>query len=364
MKKISLKVIDSTVDLEEFEHEWEQFRSQLHVSSLCLSFTWINLWCHHYLKSQDRLMIHCYYLDEKLIGIFPVYLEKIILGYQLRFVAQGESQEAEICSEFQDFMLESKYQHELLTMFSQAVLAIDGIRACAFSNVLEKSVVSTWVKGNFSNWQVNNLPLGVRYLLPVAEDNLSQIERLKSKTTRRQAKEYFNNEYCLCEYVGEQYSLDSLFTELVSLHNESWQKRGQKGVFENQVFRDFHYQFATKANDLGKLALFKISYKDKTQAIFYGVIDADTLFYYQSGVLRSSKLLSAGIAMHMEALAFSQSRKLKYYDLMKGKSDSYKKKIVRGGDEVLNIIAIKRTYLWLKYFWKLKQYFLQIKRNT
>jgi CelD/BcsL family acetyltransferase involved in cellulose biosynthesis len=357
MSNITLRIIETIEELVEFEEQWEAFREQLDISNMCLSFTWIILWCRHYLRSQDRLIIHCYFKKDELIGIFPVYLEKISLGYQLRFVATGENKEAEICSEFQDFMLKTAYQNELLNLFGQRIKSISNIVACTFSNLLSESLAELWINRFFDHWQVKSKAVGVRYALTVESDQPAQLATLKSKTTKRQAKKYIANKDCTCEYLAENQPLDPLFSELVSLHNKSWHKRGQHGAFENNTFRKFHYQFATQAQKNKKLVMFKISYKDKTLAIFYGVIDGSTLYYYQSGILRESNLPTAGIAMHIEALAFAQVNSLEKYDLMKGKSTSYKQRIVQGGQPVLNLIAFKKQYSWLSYYWKLKSVF-------
>jgi CelD/BcsL family acetyltransferase involved in cellulose biosynthesis len=359
MSKLRLHLIISISELEAVESEWEKFRVLQGISNMCLSFIWLNLWCKHYLLPQDKLIIHCYYDEDKLVGIFPVYLKKISMGYQLRFIATGEVKQAEICSEFQDFMLVNTFQQELLSLFSQAINTIPNIISCTFNNVLTDSIVESWLDTFSSVWRVKKKSIGIRYVVLVEKDQSAQLGALKSKTTKKQAKQYLDNNDCVCEYLTDKQSLDDMFTELVNLHNDSWKMRDQHGAFENKKFRDFHYQFATEALQNNKLVMFKILCKDRTLAIFYGVIDGDILYYYQSGILRQSVLPAAGVAMHIEALAFAQNNKLEKYDLMKGKSDSYKQRIVKNGQSVLNLVAFKKQYSWLSYYWKLKLIFSQ-----
>lgn len=356
---IKLRLIKTINELEALESEWEKFRDLQGISNMCLSFIWLNLWCQHYLLPQDELIIHCYYKGDELVGVFPVYLKKISLGYQLRFIATGEKQETEICSEFQDFMLVNRFQKELLILFSEAINNIPNIISCNFENVLTESMAESWLDTFSNDWQIKKNSIGVRFLIPVEKDQSVQLGALKSKTTKRQAKQYLDNNNCVCEYLKEEQSIDVMFAELVNLHNDSWNKRELHGAFENKTFREFHYQFAIQAQRNNKLVMFKIFCEDATLAVFYGVIDGDILYYYQSGILRQNVLPAAGVAMHIEALAFAKKHDLDKYDLMKGKSESYKKRIVKGGQSVLNLVAFKKQYSWLPYYWKFKLIFSQ-----
>ena len=354
MSNITLRMIESMEDFAEYEKQWETFCERLDISNMCLSFSWLFLWCRYYLSPLDRLIIHCYFEDNEIIGIFPVYLKKISCGYQLRFVATGEKQEAGICSEFQDFMLEPEKQEDLLTLFTKNIFKVPKIISYAFDNILSNSVVESWLNHFNHNWVTKNINVGVRYIVKVENDQTSQISTLKSKTTKRHAKQYITSPDCFCERLTADGNMDDFFNELIKLHNHSWHERGQKGVFENEQFRVFHYEFATQAHQKNKLVMFKVLCKNKTVAIFYGVIDSHILSYYQSGILRQSTLPAAGVAMHVEALVFAQENELEKYDLMKGKPDSYKQRIVKGGQLVFNTSAFKKQYSWLPYFWKLK----------
>lgn len=356
-----LKIVETVHDLEAIESEWESFRTQVAPGNLCVSWLWISTWSQQYLRAEDKLFIHIYYDKQAIIGIFPVYLKKISCGYQLRFVATGECKDAEICSEFQDFIIESREISTLLPLFNNSISNTPNLISYGFDNVLNDSIAGLWVNEFFCHkWAKKRDFVGVRYLLVVEKDQSTQINALKSKTTRRQAKQYIASLDCHCEHLTESDTFDVFFSELMELHNKSWRDRGKCGVFENEKFRKFHIQYARAARKKNKLVMFKVCNNEEILAIFYGVIDGKILHYYQSGIVRSKIISSAGIAMHIEALNIAQNNMLEQYDLMKGKLDSYKKRIVEGNQQVFNFSGYKKQYFWLPYALKLKSLLLKI----
>ncbi|MGL1957616.1 MAG: GNAT family N-acetyltransferase [Colwellia sp.] len=351
---LSVKIIDNIYDFHHFERSWEDFRTQENVNNLCLSWLWIELWCKYYLKKNDKLFIHIYYDNESIVGVFPVYLKKIMFGYQLRFLATGEPEESEICSEFQDFIVRDEYKKQAFMQFSADIKKQHSLISIALTNVLKGSKAKAWLCLYYPNGRCTINHSGMQYLLPVYETLNEQVAKLSSKTTRRQAKKYLSTLECYCMHIENEDMLIGFFNDLKELHNNSWHERGRKGVFENNIFYGFHLDYIKKCYQQGKLVLFKVVCKQGTVAIFYGIIDGEVLYYYQSGILRGNELPSAGIAMHIEALKFARVNNIKQYDLMKGSVDSYKKRMVKGGQEVINILTFKPNYIWLPFYWKIK----------
>jgi len=353
-KQISLKIVQTVQELVAIENIWETLRTDLGNRNLCLSWLWCKNWCDTFLQPQDKLAIHCYFKQGKLVAIFPVYQKKITLGYQLRFVATGEDQQEEICSEFQDFLILPDLKNELLIQFSTAINIMPRIISLAFDNVLPNSIVDHWFNNYSQYWYAKKILLGQRYVFTVPLTPPLSTDIFKSKTTQRQARKYLSLANCYCEHLSSNQSIDAMYTDLVKLHNKSWHMRGKRGVFDNERFRQFHYKFAQQAHHDNKLVMFKIVHNKQTFAVFYGMLDGNVLHYYQSGILREDNLLVAGTAMHFEALRYAQQHNIVYYDLMKGKFDSYKQRLVAGEQHVQNLVAYKKIYAWLPKYWQLK----------
>jgi hypothetical protein len=351
---LTKRIITSKQSFFELEEEWEKFRCLQNADSFCNSGLWLNTWCNHYLQKKDKLTIYCFYVVDQLVGVAPLYLKKIACGYQLMLLATGEDEDGEICSEFQDLICLAQYEEKMLLALSQCIKSDASIISIKFSNVFPDSLIQRWFYSHCQHWTREVDVVGLHFIAPVGKDIDDQIELLTSKTTKRHAKKYVKATDCYCEVLSDETEIPEYFEELTALHNLSWQERGKLGVFINKTFSAFHREFTKKLFQKNKLLLFKIICQQKTVAVFYGIIEGDVLYYYQSGVMRDCALPSAGTAMHIEALNYARKNQLKSYDLMKGSPDSYKAHFIPSEKKLLNSAAFKKSFFWLPYYLKLK----------
>jgi len=354
MSIIKLKVIKTINEFETIENEWENFRSLYGGDSFCNSWLWLNTWCSHYLQKKDKLTLYCLYVDGQLVGVAPLYLKKIPCGYQLMLLATGEDEDGEICSEFQDVICLAQYEEEMLLALTRYIKIDASIISIQFCNVFPDSLIQRWFDSHCQHWTREVNVIGLHFIAPVGKDIDDQIERLTSKTTKRHAKKYVKSTDCYCEVLSDEGEIPEYFAELAALHHLSWQERGESGVFINKTFLDFHGELTKKLFQQNKLLLFRIICLQQTVAVFYGIIEGDTLYYYQSGVMRDCALPSAGTAMHIEALNYARKIKLKNYDLMKGSPDSYKAHFILSEQKLLNSTAVKKSFFWLPLYLRLK----------
>lgn len=348
------RIITSKQGFFELEEGWEKFRCLQKPDSFCNSWLWLNTWCNHYLQKEDKLTIYCFYVDEQLVGVAPLYLKKITCGYQLMLLATGEHEDGEICSEFQDFICLAQYEEEMLLALTRHIKSDASIISIQLSNVFPDSLIQRWFDYHCQHWTREVDVIGLHFIAAVGKDIDDQIELLTSKTTKRHAKKYVKATDCYYEVLSDEAEIPEYFDELTALHNLSWQERGKAGVFINKTFSAFHREFTNKLFKKNKLLLFRIICEQQTVAIFYGIIEGDTLYYYQSGVMRNCTLPSAGTAMHIEALNYARKNQLKSYDLMKGSSDSYKAHFISSDQKLLNSTAFKKSFFWLPYYLRLK----------
>ncbi len=354
MSIIKLKVLKTINEFKTIENEWENFRSLYGGDSFCNSWLWLNTWCSHYLQKKDKLTLYCFYVDGQLVGVAPLYLKKIPCGYQLMLIATGEDEGGEICSEFQDFICLAQYKEEMLLTLSRQIKSDASIISIQFSNVFPDSLIQRWFNEHCQHWTKKVDVTGLHFIAPIGKDMDEQISLLTSKTTKRHAKKYLKGTDCYCEVLSDETEIPEYFDELTALHNLSWQERCKEGVFINKTFSAFHREFTKKLFKNNKLLLFRIICQQQTVAVFYGIIEGDTLYYYQSGVMRDCALPSAGTAMHMEALSYARKNKLKSYDLMKGSPDSYKAHFIHAEQKLLNSTAVKKYFIWLPLYLRLK----------
>lgn len=345
---IELSVITSYQEFKELSFEWESFRQQQNDNIICNSWEWLNTWIDVFGCPKDQLYLHIWRKEQEIVGLIPCYLKSTFAGNELRFLATGEPVKSEICSEFQDFILSTEFADKILIQFSDIVIEDRNISAIIFDNVLETSIVYKWLEGfNNSHWLKAGENSGKRYIIPVKGDQITQLSSFRSKNIKRHVKQFTSDSYCRVAKVIDKSELTSFYQLLITEHNKAWKKRGKSGVFEQTDFIEFHRLFSYKMLEKNKLVAFTLEHKNETAALFYGIIDGDILYYYQSAINHESKLSSAGVAMHVIALNIARENNIAFYDLMKGSDSSYKTRYIHSDIKVINcsLCTVKYKYV-------------------
>ncbi len=350
------KLIDNFDDFLHLETEWEQCRLLQKQGEFCVSWYWLRHWYEVYWQPQNKLFIYAYYDQQRLVALLPCYLKKLALGYELRFLATGDPEAIEVCSEFQDFIIEDSFYHAVIEHFTQQLQIEKNIVALAFENILPTAMVFTWLNNlSLPKFKQRTTLTGMRFSINVEKTVTAQVQTFKSKTTRRHAKKYLALEACSIELLTNASLFDQFYQSLIIDHNNLWHNRGQQGAFAAEEFILFHDKFAKSLLAQHKLVLFKLIYKTQCIAIFYGIIDGDTLYYYQSAVGSHDDIPSVGVAMHIEALNIARKKGLSRYDLMKGQTKGYKNRYVIGQPAVYSVFLAKKIHYWLQIIMKFKQ---------
>ncbi|GAA5135508.1 GNAT family N-acetyltransferase [Thalassotalea piscium] len=355
---LELSVITSLEEFELLATKWESFRRQHNDNNICNGWDWLNTWLDIFGSEKDQLYLHVWRYQQEIVGIIPCYLKTTLAGKELRFIATGEPIKSEVCSEFQDFIINAEFEERILKQFSDQVTVDQNFSAIIFDNIIETSIANRWLNTlSISNWVKKINSVGTRYIIPVQKKQEAQLSGFKSKSIKRHAKNFISNTDYQVIAINEKKALAGFYQQLIIEHNTSWQKRGETGAFENKSFVAFHRTFSERMLEKNKLVVFKIANKTEIAALFYGFIDGNTLYYYQSAVNHDSKLSSAGVAMHVVALNIAREKKLKFYDLMKGSNDSYKTRYITSDITVINASTYTLKYKFIKNIIKLFQKF-------
>ena len=348
---IVLSVITSLKEFLALSGSWERFREQQNDNAICNSWDWLNTWLSVYGRGKDKLYIHLWHHNQEIVGIIPCYLKFTFAGNELRFLATGEPVKSEICSEFQDFQLSTEFEEEILQQFTNRIMVDNNISAIIFSDILTTSKAYQWLDTLDKQNKIQELKSsGKRYIIPVKQDRNIQVSSFKSKNIKRHAKKFLANSHWRIVKVNDNEALTDFYPQLIKEHNDTWQKRGQTGAFEQADFVAFHREYSAAMLVKNKLVAFKIVTENEVSALFYGIIDGNTLYYYQSAVNHKSKLSSAGVAMHLVALDLAREKNLTYYDLMKGGSDSYKKQYIVSDIPVVSCSVYTLKFRYITYF--------------
>lgn len=338
-------VITTYNDFLRLEKHWNVLLGKQLSSLLCVDWPWIKNWIDVYFREEDMLFVCTYWFEGNLVGVIPCYIKKGRFINELRFIATGENEVDEVCSEFQDFIIESDFKSEVFTKFSQIIIKY-AINKASFENVLPNSIIYEWLKSLNHTWMYTEELNGVRYCVDLYEAK-KLTDRFPGKTLRRKMRAIHQSNIYKMELLDSSESFDEFYQQLKVNHQSVWQEKGKVGAFNSDKFTEFHKKYAKEMLLNNKLVMFNLSYQNKVLAVFYGLINANALYYYQSAITRVVEHKNLGAAMHYCAMDFAYKRGLNKYDLMRGGIDSYKKDYSLPTTTTSNIYLIRRTLCYI-----------------
>ncbi|MBA6417382.1 GNAT family N-acetyltransferase [Colwellia sp. 6M3] len=346
VSEIEESIVTTFSDFILLENHWNLFLDKQPSSLLCVEWTWIKNWIEVYFRKNDTLFICTYWFKQQLVGVIPCYIKKGRFINELRFIATGENEVDEVCSEFQDFIIESNFKSEVFAKFSKIVTK-HAIKKASFENILPKSNIYDWLKSlNHSIWIKQEEINGFRYCVDVFEES-KLIADLPGKTLRRKIRSIAKTNIYQIELLDNSANFDDFYQQLKVNHQSVWHEKGKVGAFSSDKFTEFHKNYARDMLLKKKLVMFKLSYQNEVLAVFYGLIKGNILFYYQSGIKRVDGHNSLGAAMHYCAIDLAYKQGLKKYDLMRGSIDSYKQQYCFPTTATSNIYLIRRTLCYI-----------------
>ena len=336
------KIFADVASVLELEHCWDEFIVKHATEGLCTQWLWLKIWLDTFFTPADELFVCCYFHNERLVGVIPCYLKANTCSKELRFIGTGEPECDEVCSEFQDFIIDEKYKNEVLDAFSLAAAA-KKIKLIAFDGLLSGSNAQSWAKDQQAYKIYLDRVIGTRFLVPFDKSTIT-IDVLPGKSLRRKMRFAQKNDLYRVELLVGPEKFSYFFSKLALLHKRVWEAKGKAGVFSSAYFYSFHERFAKAMLDSKRLVMFTVNDNSVVLAVFYGIIFKDTLYYYQSGIERREGHNNLGAYMHYSAMEIAKSRGLKRYDLMKGSLNSYKKQYSESSTKLFNLKLVSKNY--------------------
>ena len=133
------------------------------------------------------------------------------------------------------------------------------------------------------------------------------------------------------------------FTEMASLHQAAWARRGQPGAFGTPDNLRFHTALIARAWPGRSVDLLRVTAGDRHIGTLYAFIQDGRVLSYQSGFAPlQDKREKPGLVCHTLAIETYASAGLRCYDLLAG-ADRYKLTLAREG-EVLHWATLNRPW--------------------
>lgn len=338
---VKWRLIEDIEQLKQYTGQWQALVQTSQASLFC-SPQWIMTWINTYWQPSWQLKVLLAFIDNKLVAIAPLYLQKktaLVPITTLRPLGQGEPEESEVLSEFQDLVIADK-SADIYAEFAKKIQQITFVRLVC-NNVLASS---NWLKVLPLLKNASSKITGKRYLINDKNNYLSTLSK-NNRTKWNRCNTKLQQLGAAFSWVPQEH-YQEYWQQLIELHQNRWSKKDKLGAFNHPDFTQFHQEFQKHNNT--KMSALTIG--GETVAINYYLTDHNTLYFYQSGWDESNHAqYSPGFALHIWSII---NNPLVNYDFMMGNtSDSYKNSFKCSSQENMCNINIF-SHSFINYLYK------------
>jgi len=347
-QEVQVSVFNSFEELASIQLEWDNFVESA-GSQIFLTYDWCRIWWKYYGNNRD-LNIFLFRREGRLIGIMPLFLEKLCLGPVCVRAAKI------VGSDFTPIQfsipLDINYMAAILKKFCEKlaglecdIIHIGPISALykhtsdftktlaesfgdSYSVVSEENNVQTYFELNDS-WET--------YLAALSKRDRGDINR----NYRYIGRAINDASAQVVSHLTDAGSLQETFNEFVQMHQKHWIKLGKCGHFGDWPDAcDFHFEAAKAQLEKNRLRLLKVMIKDCCLGYEYNYKFGKTFFQFLNARsdMEQLKNISVGKIVFGELVKRALDEKACCIDSMRG---GYEYKLRLGG----RLLPMKSIYV-------------------
>ncbi|MEW6209044.1 MAG: GNAT family N-acetyltransferase [Acidobacteriota bacterium] len=313
---------------------WNSVLERSAANKLTLTWEWLSTWWEVFGEGRELYLL-VVRDDEEIIAIAPL-LRRVVQHYglipfrRLEFLASGEDEADEICSDYLDFILIRGREGQAL----EAICAYLQEQAAEWDEILLTDIAGESLSLPVLNKICQREGLKLEELrnetciyvrLPSAWETfietVSPTFRQRIKKDRKSVSEIG----ATLRVIDSAEGFEENFRALVRLHQMRWTSRGEPGVFSSSKFTRFHETLAPLILPKGWIRLFMLAVDEKPVAALYDFVYDNKMYYYQSGFdIAQSGIRSPGLLIRGYAIENAIESELQECDFLKGDTSGYK----------------------------------------
>jgi len=269
--KITAEVYTDFTQIQHLRREWDTFVESV-GGDIYFTYDWCRLWWEHY--GQNRhLRIWLFHQDNKLVGVIPIFYERLWLGPVWLKMAK---------------MVGSDFTLSMVNPPVQADYAEEIFR-CVFDSLIQKEGCdAVWlgpISGKYDSLQ--HLRDAIRghsevmlfqdrvwspyttFLLPKTFDEYIQSLNKRQRGNLRRDLKLIDKSFNLTDdVVQDEKAAPSEFDKFVRMHNQQWKAEGKLGHFKDWPHGEqFNAKMALEQAKLGRLKLVRM--RTDSQVVSY-----------------------------------------------------------------------------------------------
>ncbi len=312
--------------------EWNSLLERSAANTIALTHEWLTTWWDVFGKGRE-LCILLVRDGANLIGIAPLLKRRVSsigLGVtRLEFLASGEDEADEICSDYLDFIFERGRESDALTGICHYLREVEtDWDEWLLTELIETSPTVALLVTQCANHSIKCevSSIGEAVYLPLEQDWNTLVDRMPRKLRyqiRQDAKAAELGGYTL-KIVEDAAGFEDAFQEFIALHESSWLARGSSGVFVSEIFTRFHRELAKKLLLQGRIRFYLLQDENQFHAGLHVFIYDNKAYFYQSGFASTGPVRSPGTLVRNMAIRHAMSSGLREWDFLKAEPNSYK----------------------------------------
>lgn len=350
----TVEIISSEDTFKAYREEWNRLLQESNNNTITLTWEWLYTWWEVFKDTFRKLMIIMVRDKEgQLIGIAPLLLRKYRpfpaspMIRRLEFLASGEDEDNEICSDYLNFIIQQGKEgevtstilnyitHNLSSEWDEIFLdyMLESSKSVKYLEDQLKEGALRYFKNKKGPCLYISLPDSYEKFLK----NLSPSLRYK---IRRDYKKLLEQGDVMFHSLTRKEELEQYMTILINLHQKRWSEREKPGVFSNNshLFLDFHRRFSSISFQNNWIDISFLSLDKEPIAAIFNFKYNKKIYFYQSGVNTNlPQNISPGHLLHAHCIKQAIIEGFEEYDLLLGKHE-YKR---RWAKEYRNLISIK-----------------------
>lgn len=316
---IHLREKDQTQDCLQI---WQTLEAQFEDVPLMCSSIWTSTWIEQYgdllsylfvVASRDQIPCGICLLTEgveQFDGPFPI--NTLHLG------TAGEPTADSVCVEYNSLLIQPADQSAFMNALVE-LLSDNPTWDSLYFDGFDSTELENW---NLSFPEISVRKIESRYfdLQLIREEGREVISGFgysTRKNLRKNMKTYGN---LTTEWAETIEQAESIFADLVTLHQTRWQKEGQPGSYASERFTRFHEALIQKLIPTGQMGLFRVKIDDEVIGCVQVLIDRNRVLCYQGGSAEYHGKLSPGVITDYLCIEECFQRGFDAYDFLAGNS--------------------------------------------
>jgi CelD/BcsL family acetyltransferase involved in cellulose biosynthesis len=317
------------------KREWDHLLQHSASNTIALTHEWLFTWWDVFHAGRELCLV-LVRDGGQLVGIAPL-LKRRVRSYgvlslrRIEFLASGEDEFDEICSNYLDFIIlkgrEPEVTETILRFLVETEKDWDEIRLTDMAGEsLSLSLLQAGAARWGLDWQTTREEMCLYVPLSTEQALICGLKgtygRNLPKSLRAVARA---PERVTVQRIETESEFEAGFEILVRLHQNRWISQGQPGSFASEKFGRFHRQLAPLLLRRGWLQLWVLWVDGEAVCAIYDFVYAGKVFYYQSGLGQQTDLIrSPGLYLRYAGLKTAICEGYTECDFLKGEPNSYK----------------------------------------